>query len=151
MTRINQYKDQKQLYFKALGNHIKDVIIEKHREQKDVAEAMGMTKQNFHNYLQGKTHFFTIPMICKLSEVLDTSTDYLLGLVQSDDKLTADICKETGFTPDAVKILREAVKDNSFKYRILIDIFEFMLLHIEMYVNDAESYFRLRRREEGKA
>lgn len=67
----------------AIIQRIRTLMEEQHLSQKRLADELQVSYSALNNYLGGR-RWLSLPMLCKLSQSFDISTDYLLGL--SDEK-----------------------------------------------------------------
>lgn len=62
-----------------IGNRIKELRLEQNMKQSDLAKAIGVAVNTVCQYEKG-TSKVSIDVLANLAVVLDTTTDYLLGL-----------------------------------------------------------------------
>jgi len=70
----------------AIIQRIRTLMEEQHLSQKRLADELQVSYSALNNYLSGR-RWMSLPILCKLSQSFDISTDYLLGL--SDEKKPA--------------------------------------------------------------
>lgn len=69
----------------SIADRIHNIIDDQGMTQTTLAEAIGIKMPRLNNYMTGQAKFPT-EIIKKIAEVLNTSTDYLLGLTDSPEK-----------------------------------------------------------------
>lgn len=69
----------------SIADRIHNIIDDQGMTQTKLAEAIGIKMPRLNNYMTGQAKFPT-GIIKKIAEVLNTSTDYLLGLTDSPEK-----------------------------------------------------------------
>ena len=126
-----EYKGKKWDFF----NSIRDRMKKCKRSDKSVYEAIDIDQRTFSDYKNGKT-FPPSSVLFKLARELDCSADYLMGLDNAPGHECSDISEKIGLSGETVEILREAVEKGSNKYKLLIDLFEFLLQHYISYEFD---------------
>ena len=62
----------------ALGSRISELLYKTGMSQRDLAEAIGVTEVSMSRYING-ARTPKAPIVSKIAEVLNTTTDYLLG------------------------------------------------------------------------
>lgn len=62
-----------------MKNRIKALREEKHLSQRELSILLGVTQETVSSYESGR-HLPSIPRLIQLSEILDASCDYILGL-----------------------------------------------------------------------
>ena len=73
--------------------------------QEDLAVKLNVSKHTVSSWEQGKTTP-TLDMLVKISELLDISTDYLLGLIPLDIGYEYNR-RKSDFTPEELQKIRE--------------------------------------------
>lgn len=69
----------------SIADRIHNIIDDQGMTQTKLAEAIGIKMPRLNNYMTGQAKFPT-EIIKRIAEVLNTSTDYLLGLSDSPEK-----------------------------------------------------------------
>ena len=69
----------------SIGHRIHNIIDDRRITQTKLAADIGIKTATLNNYMTGKARFPT-EIIKRIAEVLDTSTDYLLGLADTPEK-----------------------------------------------------------------
>jgi transcriptional regulator with XRE-family HTH domain len=64
---------------KVFGKRLRQALVEREIQQKDFAEALGVSYKTMSGYIQGHTSP-TLEKLAAIAEKLDISADYLLGL-----------------------------------------------------------------------
>lgn len=98
-TNINEY----------IGKRIKKIREEKGLKQDYLAEKTGVNRPNISKYETGE-RAIPLDVLKKISTILDTSTDYLLGLTECKKAPDTDyrvLCNAIGIDDTAVDILEE--------------------------------------------
>lgn len=67
----------------AIATRIRALMEEQHISQKRLADELQVSYSALNNYLGGR-RWLSLPLLCEMSRVFKTSSDYLLGL--SDEK-----------------------------------------------------------------
>lgn len=98
---------------KIIGERIKEVRQEKKISQKEVAEKLSCTRELMSYYENGLRTIKAITLI-KFANVLNVSSDYLLGLsnVKSTDTNIKSICDYTGLSETAINKLHNSTQAN---------------------------------------
>lgn len=128
-----EYKGKEWMFFHRIRSRMENPKCK--RSDKSVYEAIDIDQRTFSDYKNGKT-FPPSSVLFKLARELDCSADYLMGLDNATDHECSDISEKIGLSGETVEILREAVKKGSNKYKLLIDLFEFLLQHYISYEFD---------------
>lgn len=111
------------IVLKGAGNifavRLKELMLQNKKKQSDLSELLNVTRQSIGQYCEG----ISLPpadKIVMIAKYFNVSTDYLLGI--SDTKTTdADlkaVCKYTGLTEEAVKILNQNISNKLFGYAL---------------------------------
>lgn len=81
---------------KIIGNRINGLLATTNVKQKELAQVLGV-KDNIISYFCSGTRKPNIEQIIKMAKYFNVSTDYLLGLTdtQSSDIAIQSICKQT--------------------------------------------------------
>ena len=61
------------------SKHLKELRLENHFTQREIAAKVGVAHVSYLHWEQGKTEP-SIDNICKLCEIFDVTSDYLLGI-----------------------------------------------------------------------
>ena len=69
----------------SIADRIHNIIDDQGMTQTKLAEAIGIKMPRLNNYMTGQAKFPT-EIIRRIAKVLDTSTDYLLGLADTPEK-----------------------------------------------------------------
>ena len=69
----------------SIAHRIHNIIDDRRITQTKLAEDIGIKMPRLNNYMTGQAKFPT-EVIRKIAEVLDTSTDYLLGLTDNPER-----------------------------------------------------------------
>lgn len=100
---------------KTIGQRLNAALAEKDVKQKELAKYLAVTDNTVSYWCSGKRTPNT-EQIIKISNRLDVSTDYLLGLSEPktrDDDLKF-VCEYTGLSEDAVGVLSAAKKGSQY-------------------------------------
>lgn len=103
--------------------------------QEELAKAIDVTQGSISSYEKGEKKP-TADKLWALARTLGCTADYLLGGEEAKDHDSSFVCEQTGLSGETVEILREAVEKGSNKYKLLIDLFEFLLQHYISYEFD---------------
>lgn len=91
-----------------IGKRIKEIREEKGLKQEYIAEKLQINRPNISKYETGE-NAIPLDILRKISKILHTSTDYLLGLTECKTLKTnyRAFCDTTGLDDTAVEILEE--------------------------------------------
>lgn len=138
-------KDMDENINKYIGKRIQEIRIEKGLKQENLAEKLKINRPNISKYETGETAI-PLDILKKISKILNTSTDYLLGLTNCKTPKTnyRAFCDATGIDDTAVEILEEI----NFVYegQYLIPIINFLIKQEELPPNETlfeEKYSRI--------
>ena len=137
--KTDEEKAAKQKYFKKISQNINaflDPDSPNGFQQQDLAHVLGMEKQGFNAYMKAETHFFSVQMLDKIADYLGCSVDHLLDRYEEPTKTLSETAKDYGISGNSLQILREGVLTQSSHYRILIDLFEYLLQEYRAYKFD---------------
>lgn len=102
---------------RKIGQRINDALACSDTKQKDLAKYLGVTDNTVSYFVSGKRSP-NIEQIIKISELLNVSTDFLLGkstpktpIDTEKGRLIRSICEHTGLEEDAVDFLAESKDD----------------------------------------
>ena len=119
-------EEEKPLMDATIGERIDYVRRKKGLSQKDLGKAVDVEDKTIKRYENNKSNI-PIDMLKKIAEVLDVSTDYLLGLedLESRDITYKKIHKVIGLTDDAISVLEQynALYDG----QVLIPVLNFLI------------------------
>lgn len=90
-------------------NRIRDLREDADLKQSELAAATGISQKTLSNYESGKTNPDSYAII-KLAEYFNVTTDYLLGVTQSNYKDLSDITKKLDETIDTLSELSNLLK-----------------------------------------
>ncbi len=110
-----------------IGKRIQEVRTEKGLKQDYIATELRINRPNISKYETGETAI-PLDILKKISKILDTSTDYLLGLTECKKAPDTDyraLCDAIGIDDTAVEILEEVNFVYEGKY--LIPIINFLI------------------------
>lgn len=121
-----QKKDMDENINKCIGKRIQEIRIEKGLKQDYLAEKLKINRPNISKYETGETAI-PLDILKKISKILDTSTDYLLGITNCKT-LKNDyraLCDTIGIDDTSAEILEEI----NFVYegQYLIPILNFLI------------------------
>ena len=112
-----------------IGRRIQRLREKQGMKQEILAQKIDIERSNLSNYETGRR---TIPLetLKKVAKVLNTSTDYLLGLTESKSAKIKDreICDYTGLSDKSIKILK------TIKNLDIIQTINFLIEQEEMYL-----------------
>ncbi|MFP3722099.1 helix-turn-helix transcriptional regulator [Niallia circulans] len=108
------------------GIRIKELRLKKGLSQDELAERLGMNRVNISHYERGKITNIPSDVLMKIAKVLNTNTDYILGL-SDEDNSESDI---------EISIIQRAAKKMDPKDRK--KMLEIMRLTFEDAFNDDE-------------
>lgn len=119
-----------------IGKRIKEIREEKGLKQDYIAKELKINRPNISKYETGETAI-PLDILKDISKILNTSTDYLLGLtpcktIKSDYRA---LCDATGINDTALEILEEF----NFVYegQYLLPIFNFLIKQEELPPDEA--------------
>ena len=128
-----------------IGKRIQEIRKEKGLKQDYLAEKLQINRPNISKYETGETAI-PLDILKNISKILDTSTDYLLGLTECKTPKTnyRAFCDATGIDDTAVEILEEI----NFVYegQYLIPIINFLIKQEELPPDETlfeEKYSRI--------
>lgn len=128
-----------------IGKRIQEIRIEKGLKQDYIAEKTRINRPNISKYETGETAI-PLDILKKISKILDTSTDYLLGLTECKTPKTnyRALCDAIGIDDTAIEILEEL----NFVYggQYLIPILNFLIKQETLPPDDTifeEAYSRI--------
>ena len=101
-------KDMDENINKYIGKRIQEIRIEKGLKQENLAEKLKINRPNISKYETGETAI-PLDILKKISKILNTSTDYLLGLTECKTPKTnyRALCDDIGIDDTAAEILEE--------------------------------------------
>lgn len=111
---------------------MKDLRFSYRATQKEFAERLGI-KKSYLSMIELGERVPDAIVIRQIADKLGCSTDFLLGKDEAESHDDSFVCKRTGLSRDAVKILHEAVSTKSNKYQILVDLFDYLLHEYKTY------------------
>ncbi len=119
-----------------VGKRIQEIRKEKGLKQDYLAEKVQINRPNISKYETGETAI-PLDILKKISKILDTSTDYLLGLTECKTPKTnyRALCDATGIDDTAVEILEEINFVHDGQY--LIPIINFLIKQEELPPDEA--------------
>ena len=135
---------------KYIGKRIQEIRKEKGLKQEYLAEKTGVKRPNISKYETGE---IAIPLdiLKKISKILDTSTDYLLGLTECKTAKTnyRALCDAIGIDDTAAQILEEI----NFVYggQYLIPLLNFLIKQELLPPDEAFFEEQYRKVEDSKA
>ena len=93
---------------KYIGKRIQEIRIEKGLKQENLAEKLKINRPNISKYETGETSI-PLDILKKISKILNTSTDYLLGLTECKTPKTnyRALCDAIGIDDTAAEVLEE--------------------------------------------
>lgn len=119
-------KDMDENINKYIGKRIQEIRIEKGLKQDFLAEKLKINRPNISKYETGETAI-PLDILKKISKILNTSTDYLLGITNCKTPKTdyRALCDATGIDDTTAEILEEI----NFVYegQYLIPILNFLI------------------------
>lgn len=132
-----------------IGKRIKEIREEKGLKQEYIAEKLQINRPNISKYETGE-NAIPLDILRKISKILHTSTDYLLGLTECKTLKTnyRAFCDTTGLDDTAVEILEEI----NFVYggQYLIPIINFLIKQEELPPDETLFEEKYRQIEEAK-
>ena len=90
-------------------NRIKDLREDADLKQSELAEATGISQKTLSNYESGRTNPDSYAII-KLAEYFNVTTDYLLGVTQSNYRNMSDIARKLDEAKETLTELSEMLK-----------------------------------------
>ncbi len=119
-----------------IGKRIQEIRIEKGLKQDYIAEKTGINRPNISKYETGETAI-PLDILKKISKILDTSTDYLLGLTECKTPKSnyRALCDAIGIDDTSAEILEEV----NFVYegQYLIPLLNFLIKQAELPPDEA--------------
>lgn len=132
-------------YQKVFPSRLREVMETNGVGQKDLAEALGISRQAVGYYINGATNP-NCEQVAIIAKALNVSSDYLLGLteVPTVDTTTRAICDATGLSKNSVDNIRklQQMKENNSSVA-LNDALDSLLSNGELLVFWAQSVARL--------
>jgi len=106
-------KEIPQGYYEPFPSTLRGLLSQKNMSQQEIANRLGISRQTVSAYCDG-TAYPSVKLLIKMSNSLETSSDYLLGIsnVPSRNEDIQIASKTTGLSGKAIETL-QAVKDNS--------------------------------------
>lgn len=119
-------KDMDENINKYIGKKIQEIRIEKGLKQDYLAEKLNVKRPNISKYETGETAI-PLDILKKISEILNTSTDYLLGLTpcKTPKSEYRALCNAIGIDDTAAEILEEI--NIVYEGQYLIPILNFLI------------------------
>ncbi len=77
-------KQLRQKISRRISYRISDMLYEKGLQLKELADYLGISKQNLNSYIKAETHFYSVSMLIKIADFFDCSIDYLLHRDRAD-------------------------------------------------------------------
>ncbi len=108
MSELEKRSGRPQMPASKFGDVFRSLIGDKSTQQ-EVADKIGVSRQNVGKWLSPNPTTPDITTLCKIADAYDVSTDYLLGrtTVKSPKTQERAVCKFTGLSQEAVEeILR---------------------------------------------
>ena len=106
---------------KTIGTRIREKREKAGISQKDLAEKVGVTPSAINQYENG-TKKPSTDILAKIAVEIDTSSDYLLGIIQEDDEISINFREFEKLTErdkniiiQNIKFLKEAAKKEGRK------------------------------------
>lgn len=134
---------------KDIGKRIQEIRIEKGLKQDYIAEKAKINRPNISKYERGETAI-PLDILKKISKILNTSTDYLLGLTECKTPKTnyRALCDAIGVDDTAVETLEEV----NFVYegQFLIPIINFLIKQEKLQPDEAFFEKQYKQIEEAK-
>jgi transcriptional regulator with XRE-family HTH domain len=123
-----------------IGERIKGLRIKNNMTQPELAAALNCTRQKIADWERGKSQPSTSDLI-NLSKILETSSDYLLGLsdAPTSDKDLQYICDTIGLSKEAIETLSntkldiESVEDKTVRNIVLYFMNNFISQNLLYY------------------
>lgn len=128
------------------GERLRDIRKEDLKEsQAEFARRLGIGKSSLCQYEKGDRKP-DAEILRKMADALECTSDYLIGKEQAPTHENSDVCELTGLPAGAVEILHEAVENKTKCYKILIDLFQYLLhqdrVYLEKDINGEKVYYR---------
>lgn len=94
-------------FYDALPTRLRELMKDSHVSQKQLAEALGITRQSISQYCDGSSQP-ALNNLITIAEYFNVSLDYLLGRIEvaSTSINKREICDTTGLTSKSVDILK---------------------------------------------
>lgn len=110
---MNKVTEQNNPDLITLGGRIEHERRLKNMSQEELAELLNVQRQKI-SYVEKNTpnRNLSIEELKKVADVLDVSTDYLLGRISSKNSNDFDISKSTGLNADSITILKNIFNNN---------------------------------------
>lgn len=95
-------------FYDVLPTRLRELMKESHVSQKQLAEALGITRQSISQYCDGSSQP-ALNNLITIADYFNVSLDYLLGRIEvaSTSINKKEICKTTGLTSKSVDILKK--------------------------------------------
>lgn len=89
-----------------IPRRIKELLSKRNMTRAVFAEAVGWTNVSSANqylveYPSGKNRVPNLDTLCRIANALECDIDFLLGVITTPRKITADVCDATGLTNEA--------------------------------------------------
>lgn len=137
-------EEEKPLKDATIGERINYVRRKKGLSQKDLGKAVEVEDKTIKRYENNKSNI-PIDMLKKIAEVLDVSSDYLLGLedLESTDITYKKIHKIIGLTDDAINVLKEY--NIIYEGKVLIPILNLLIAQEKLPPDEIQYEYRSHR------
>lgn len=98
---------------KKIGQRINEALALRNEKQKELAQVLNVT-DNTVSYFCGGSRIPNIEQIITISQYLNVSSDYLLGLSDAPtaNKDIQSICDYTGLSESTIRVLHQSVSDS---------------------------------------
>lgn len=128
-------KDMDENVNKYIGKRIQEIRIEKGLKQDYLAEKLNVKRPNISKYETGETAI-PLDILKKISKILNTSTDYLLGLTECKTPKTnyRALCDAIGTDDTATELLEEI--NLVYRGQYLIPTLNFLIKQEELEPNE---------------
>lgn len=90
----------------GFGARLQKARKDKNISQEELAKQLGIARSSVANY-ETDRNFPTADILDKISKILDCSTDYLLGISDTNFFRVMQTAKEKGYTPEDLKLAME--------------------------------------------
>lgn len=96
----------------VIGKRIDELLTTSDKKQKELATYLGV-KDNVISYFVNGVRMPNVEQIIKIADFFETTTDYILGKgnTPSLDRDKQFVCKYTGLSDNAIKVLREEIPE----------------------------------------